>query len=171
MAQVAGALGVVLGLVYVGRTLVRKFVPGASAGNGKGVLEILARYPLAKTQSLVLVRIGSQIVVLNQGKEMSRSVLVISDPTEVANLLGQIQGSKPNSIQAGFSHLLTDARRELERSPATEREAEPEGLPAANRPMSVEADLDSELDEMAAARRQLMELRDQVRSVRERLVK
>lgn len=156
VAQVGGALAVVLGLIFIGRALVRKYVPGAALGSGKGVMEILARYPLAKNQSLVLVRIGSQLVVLNQTRDSSQSVLVIHDQIEVAKILGQIQGAKPNSIQQGFSNLLANARMDLESTPPDAPEA------------TIElGDLDSQLDEMAAARRQLMELRQQVRSVRE----
>jgi flagellar biogenesis protein FliO len=158
IGQVAAALLVVVGLILIGRALVRKFVPGAAAGTGKGVMEILARYPLAKNQSLVLVRIGSQLVVLNQTREASQSVMVISDQVEVANILGQIQGAKPRSIQEGFSNLLANARMDLESEP-----------PNANEATIEMGDLDSQLDEMAAAKRQLMELRQQVRSVRESL--
>jgi len=157
--QVVAAMGVVLGFIFVGKTLVRKFVPGVASGNGKGVLEVLARYPVGKSQAVVLLRIGSQIVALNQTKEASNSILVISDPGEVANILGQIQGTKATSIQAGFSRALESAQKELETGG---EKAE------ANASMDVE-DLDAEMDEMAAAKRQLMELRAQVRSVRESL--
>lgn len=159
VVQVAAAMGVVLAIIFVGRMLVRKYVPGVASGNGKGVLEVLARYPVGKSQSVVLLRIGSQIVALNQTKEASHSILVISEPEEVASILGQIQGTRPSSIQAGFSRELDDARKELETGGDKVE---------ANRPMDIE-DLDAELDEMAAAKRQLMELRAQVRSVRESL--
>ncbi len=161
--QVAAALAVVVGLIFIGKAAARKFVPGARAGNGKGVIEILARYPLAKNQSLVLVRIGSQIVALNQGKDASHSVLVINDPLEVARLMGQIEGTNPKSIQAGFSKLLSNARMDLE-DPANAPEADD----AESRAMEPE-NLDSQLEEMAAAKRQLMELRQQVRSVRDHI--
>jgi flagellar biogenesis protein FliO len=159
--QVAAALTVVVGLIFIGKALAKKFVPGAKAGNGKGVIEVLARYPLAKNQSLVLVRIGSQIVTLNQGKESSQSVLVISDANEVAKILGQVTGESPNSIQAGFNKLLANARMDLS-DPANEPEREDFEM----RSMEPE-NLDDQLEEMASAKRQLMELRQQVRSVRD----
>ena len=161
--QVAAALTVVIGLIFIGKALAKKFVPSAKAGNGKGVIEVLARYPLCKNQMLVLVRIGSQIVTLNQGKDASQSVLVISDPTEVAKIMGQIEGQSPQSIQSGFTKLLANARMDLEdpvndpdRNDFELRSMEPENL-------------DNQLEEMAAAKRQLMELRQQVRSVRDSL--
>jgi len=135
---------------------VRKFVPGAGTSNGKGVIEILARHPLTKNQSIVLVRIGSQIVALNQGKEASESVLVISEPMEVSRIIGQIEGKSPASMQAGFNRLLANARMDLENG-----EAEPASLGEEN--------LDEQLEEMAAAKRQLMELRQHVRTVRDSL--
>ena len=157
--QVVAALAIVVGLIFVGRALVRKFVPGAGASSGKGVIEILARHPLAKNQALVLVRIGSQIVALNQGRDTSESVLVISEPMEVARIIGQIEGKNPASIQAGFNRLLANARMDLEGSGAEEPDLKSMG----------EENLDEQLEEMAAAKRQLMELRQHVRSVRDSL--
>ncbi|MEI8195253.1 MAG: flagellar biosynthetic protein FliO [Phycisphaerae bacterium] len=184
-AQVFGALAIVLGLIFGGKALLRRFVPGAAVGSGKGVLEILARYPLGKNQSLVLLRLGSQLVLISQGKESSQSLLVVSNPQEVANILGQVQGSRPDSIQSGFSNLLATASKELEQTPVADSPDEPNdaeelfarGTAGArlttNRPMSVSTNLgknlDEELDEMAAARRQLMDLRQKVTAVRQRL--
>ncbi|HVT82138.1 MAG TPA: hypothetical protein VHM90_15960 [Phycisphaerae bacterium] len=156
IAQVATALAVVVGLILIGKAMAKKFIPGAKGGPAKGVIEILARHPLAKNQSIVLVRIGSQIVALNQGRESSQSVLVINEPTEVAKIIGQIEGRNPDSISAGFNKLLANARMDLEESPE-----EPELRSTEN--------LDEQLEEMAAAKRQLMELRQHVRSVRDRL--
>ena len=161
--QVGAALAVVIGLVFLGKAAAKKFLPQARTSNGKNVIEVLARYPLSKNQSLVLVRIGSQIVTLNQGKDASQSVLVISDPTEVAKILGQIDGQSPNSIQSGFNKLLANARMDLE-DPSNDPDRDDFEL----RSMEPE-NLDSQLDEMAAAKRQLMELRQQVRSVRDSL--
>lgn len=159
--QVFCALAVVIGLILLGRNMARKFIPGAATGSGKGVVEVLARHPLGRNQSIVLVRIGSQIVALNQTKENSQSVLVISDQQEVANILGQVQGLKTTSIQQQFNGYLKTAERELEAG------EDPDLLEASK---AIETnDLDSQLDEMAAARRQLMELRQQVRSVRDNL--
>jgi flagellar biogenesis protein FliO len=157
--QVVAALAIVIGLIFIGRALMRKFVPGAKVTNGKGVIEILARHPLTKNQSIVLIRIGSQIVALNQGKESSESVLVINDATEVARIIGQIEGKNPNSMQAGFNNLLANARMDLE-----------ENADAANEQKTIDPEgLDEQLEEMAAAKRQLMELRQHVRSVRDRI--
>jgi len=159
LGQVAAALAIVIGLIFVGKAAVRKFVPGANTPAGKGVIEILARHPLSKNQALVLVRIGSQIVALSQGKDASESVLVISDAAEVAKIIGQIEGKNPASSQAGFTRLLANARIDLERE--GDQEPEVRDMPAET--------LDEQLDEMAAAKRQLMELRQHVRSVRDSL--
>jgi flagellar biogenesis protein FliO len=161
LGQMITALAVVVGLIFVGRAAARKFVPGAKASNGKGVIEVLARHPLAKNQMIVLLRIGSQIVALNQGKEASQSVLVISDAQEVARIIGQIEGKSPHSIQAGFNKLLANARMDLEEAPTAGEETDLKAMDPES--------LDEQLDEMAAAKRQLMELRQHVRSVRDRI--
>jgi len=159
--QVLAALAVCIGLALLGKALAKKYLPAAKIAGGKGVIEVLARYPLTKNQSLILVRIGSQIVTLNQGKDQSHSVLVINDPNEVAKILGQIEGKSPTSIQSGFNKLLANARLDLEESPS---DNDPNDFES--RSMQPE-NLDSQLEEMAAAKRQLMELRQQVRSVRD----
>jgi len=162
LGQVGAALAIVIGLILVGKALARKFVPGARATNGKGVIEILARHPLAKNQSIVLVRIGSQLGAPNPGREASESILVISEPPAVANIIGQIEGQSPPSIQAGFNKLLANARMDLEQGDET-TEQEPD-----LRSITPES-LDEQLEEMAAAKRQLMELRQHVRTVRDSL--
>ena len=161
IAQVLGAMAVVIGLIFILKGLAKKFVPGAKTAGGKGVIEVLARHPLSKNQAIVLVRIGSQIVALNQGKESSESVLVINDATEVAKIIGQIEGKKAHSSQAGFTRLLANARVDLEETPDSEPEL------ASLTPEN----LDEQLEEMAAAKRQLMELRQHVRTVRDRIPK
>lgn len=159
--QVGGALAIVVGLIFIGRAAMRKFVPGASVSGGKGVIETLARYPIGRSQSVVLLRIGSQIVALNQTKDQSQSILVISEPLEVAKIIGQIEGQDPTSIQASFNRVLSNARMDLE---------EPDAMDVMDANKSIttsDDDLDTQLEEMAAAKRQLMELRAQVRSVRD----
>ena len=157
LAQVATALAVVVGLILIGKAMARKFVPGAKGGAAKGVIEILGA---ASAGEEPVDRAGAhrprQIVALNQGRESSESVLVISEPTEVAKIIGQIEGRNPDSISAGFNKLLSNARMDLEETPE-----EPELRSTEN--------LDEQLEEMAAAKRQLMELRQHVRSVRDRL--
>ena len=80
--------------------------------------------------------------------------------------MGQIEGTNPQSIQAGFSKLLANARMDLE-DPANDPDA-PATAPREASFSDVD-DLDAQLDEMAAAKRQLMDLRQQVRSVRDHL--
>ena len=159
--QVGGALAIVLGLILIGRAAMRKFVPGAAVGSGKGVIETLARYPIGRSQSVVLLRIGSQIVALNQTKDQSQSILVISEPVEVAKIIGQIEGQDPTSIQASFNRVLSNARMDLEQPDTMD-------VMDANKSITTaDDDLDTQLEEMAAAKRQLIELRAQVRSVRD----
>jgi hypothetical protein len=76
--------------------------------------------------------------------------------------MGQIDGQSPRSIQAGFNKLLANAAIDLQ-DPANDpdRDTEQGGIDSSS--------LDDQLEEMAAARRQLMDLRTQVRSVRDKM--
>jgi flagellar biogenesis protein FliO len=159
MGETAAALAVVIGLAFVARAGLKKFAPHSVVSSGKGAMEILARQPLSKNQTLTLIRVGSQLVLISQGKETSNSLLVVHEPVEVARLIGQIEGNKPGSLSASFANLLNGAHDDLQ-------QPESEEVISANRMMEAES-LDSQLDEMAAAKRQLMDLRQQVRSMRD----
>jgi hypothetical protein len=74
--------------------------------------------------------------------------------------MGQIDGQSPKSIQAGFNRLLANAAVDLE---------DPANDPDRESPAIDPGSLDDQLEEMAAARRQLMDLRSQVRTVRDKM--
>ena len=86
--RTAGALALVIGLIFLARFALRRFAPGVGKGAGGGDIEILARTNLSARQQLCLVRLGRRLLLIGSGPEGMRTLAEISDPAEVADLLG-----------------------------------------------------------------------------------
>jgi flagellar biogenesis protein FliO len=95
---------------------------GPSGRAPSGVLEILARYPIARTQRLVLLRVGQRVILCCQGTGAKASSGVmstlteLSDPEEVAAILRVIRDQDGNSSRSAFKNALEDAGKLSEQS-------------------------------------------------------
>jgi flagellar biogenesis protein FliO len=117
--RVGGALGAVLALLLLTRVMLRRMAgPLAGGRRPSGVLEVLARYPVARGQQLVLLKMSGRIVLLHQSKAGMTALSEVTDPDEVAQLLARVEsGSGPGG--PGFPPLLD---RLLARTPRSEDE-------------------------------------------------
>ena len=107
--RVGLALGGVLGLMVVLRLAVRRFGgPLSGGGRPSGVLEILGRYPIARGQQLVLLKMVGRVVLLHQGRSGVSTLSEITDPDEVAALLARVAASG-RSAQPDFGAELSAA--------------------------------------------------------------
>jgi flagellar biogenesis protein FliO len=91
--RVSAALAVVLALLIGARVLLRR-VGGALRGGGRpgGIMNILGRYPVARGQSLVLLRLGAgRIVLVHQSRSSMTTLAEVSDPDEIARLVARIE--------------------------------------------------------------------------------
>lgn len=79
-----------------------------------GVLEVLGRYPVARGQSLVLLRLDRRILLLGQSGAGFSMLSELTDPEEVASLLVKTRDDEGASMAARFNELL----REMERDPS-----------------------------------------------------
>jgi flagellar biogenesis protein FliO len=95
--RVAGALAAVIGLILLLRWLGKRFFSLPTAQRTSRVVQVLSRSVLSPKQHLVLVRVGQRVLVAaDNGSQMSR-LSEITDPDEVASLLGQLQSEKEGS--------------------------------------------------------------------------
>lgn len=100
------ALGVVLLLVFGVRWLLRRGgIVTARAPQGS-VVEVLSRTTIAPRSHVLLMRIGTRILVVNDSAQGMRTLATVQDPEEVAELLGAIDASKPTSISKSFSGVM-----------------------------------------------------------------
>jgi flagellar biogenesis protein FliO len=113
LIRVGGALGAVLVLIVLLRGVLRA---GGRLAGGRppGVLEVLGRYPVGRGQSLVLLKLGTRLVLVHQTRAGMSAISEVSEPQEVAALLGRVEvGGR--SRAAGFHGLLARVAR---RAPA-----------------------------------------------------
>lgn len=74
-------------LLAGGAILLRKSFPARIASGRSGLLEVLARAPLAPKQSVVLVRVAGKVLVLGVGPETVTALSEVTAPEEVEKLL------------------------------------------------------------------------------------
>ncbi len=88
---------------------------GAAAPSG--ILEVLGRYPLARGQTLILLRVDRRVLLLSQqaglrGSGPGLSTLAeLTDPGEVASILGKVHDAAGNSASSVFRSLLGAVQR------------------------------------------------------------
>jgi len=109
--RVLGALAAVVGLILLTRTLMVRYLPNWIGGPGKGerpsgVVEILARYPLARGQQLVVLRFARRVLLLHQAGTACRTLTEMSDPNEVAGLLSRLEAGAGERAAGKFRAAL-----------------------------------------------------------------
>jgi len=123
--RTGGSLAIVLSVIFVLAFVVRKVslrrASGASLsaalGPGgpspAGLLEILGRYPVARGQSLVLLRLDRRVLLLSQtharGLRTPGSFTLlceVTEPQDVASILVRAQESEQSSLASRFRGLL-----------------------------------------------------------------
>ena len=98
--RVGLALAAVIGLILLMRWGGRKFLALPAAASG-GLMQVVARTPLAPRQQLVLVRVGRRLMVIGDSGGRLSGLGQIDDPDEVAALLGQARTPGPAAVGSG----------------------------------------------------------------------
>ena len=120
--QVGGGIAGVLLLIFLLRSLVRRVNGATSSGNsggrslmgGKapsGVAAVLARYPVARGQQVVLLEVGRRVLVVHQTASTMKTLSEITDTEELADLRIRLAGDERVARDAAFS---TELKRSLE---------------------------------------------------------
>jgi flagellar biogenesis protein FliO len=121
---VALALAVVIGLVILLRWLARRWFPNVTGARAAGVVRVLAKSSVTPKQQVLLVQVGRRIIVACDNGTQMNALSEISDPDEVASLVGQLNGSDAPAKEV-FAAALGDAKREFDAEPAPAVEAAP----------------------------------------------
>ncbi|MCA9293674.1 MAG: flagellar biosynthetic protein FliO [Phycisphaerales bacterium] len=130
VVRTLGALAIVVGLVLALRSAAKWLAARApslgsqlTAGGRapSGLLEVLGRYPVARGQKLVLLRLDRRILLLNQTSDGFSTLAELTDPEDVASILTKVRDQEGESIAARFTSVLHD----MERDPTVAGDAEP----------------------------------------------
>jgi flagellar biogenesis protein FliO len=107
LVRIGGGLAIVIGLIFVTRLAVRRMAPTmGTAGRPSGVLEVLARYPVGRGQHLVVLKLARRILLVHQAGTSMTTLSEISEPDEVAQVLGRLEAGANRATKAGFNAML-----------------------------------------------------------------
>ena len=104
------ALGVVIGLVFAARWAARKWGGLRGGGvrvNASPIVEVLSRTSVAPRNHVVLLRVGSRILVVNDGTAGMRTLATVEDPDEVAGLLQSVETARETSLSNSFGRAMS----------------------------------------------------------------
>jgi flagellar biogenesis protein FliO len=114
LPRVAGALAIVLSLIFLLRWGGKKLFVSAGHGKSTRAVQILARSSISPKQHILLLRIGRRVIVVGDSGAQMNPLSEITDPDEIASLLGQLQDEKSTLPAKAFSALFSRARDEFE---------------------------------------------------------
>ncbi|QDU72167.1 FliO/MopB family protein [Mucisphaera calidilacus] len=121
LLETAGALGCVIGVIFIARFAYQKF-SGQSvvAGAHRGDVEVLSRTTIAPRNQIVLLRVAGRVLVCSDSAQGMCCLSEITDEQEVAGILGRSPRDAELRPSQAFSEVLTD----LENEPAEEEAVE-----------------------------------------------
>ena len=142
----AAALGGTLLVIVLTRSVIKRF--GGQLGPGKrpsGVVEILARYPVARGQQVVLLKVGRRVLVVHQGAQAMQTLSEFSEADDVADLITRCEAGTKNAKDPtrdfSFDALLRTAGKSFDEETGASRAAriDPrDALPAVMRGAEIE---------------------------------
>lgn len=105
------ATGIVVTLIFGLRFGLRKmFVQPKHAGRA---VQMLSRTPISPRQQVMLLKVGSRVIVVGDSAGTMRTLSEITDPDEVALVIGQAESATANSATA-FQSWLGVSRKKYE---------------------------------------------------------
>lgn len=121
LARTAGALVLVIGLIFGVKWLMKKAAGttgsfrgqlGAGGRAPSGVLFVLGRYPVSRGLTLVLVRLDRRVLLLSQSSDGFATLAEVTDAEEVASISRKCSDEAGTSAAARFASELGRARRD-----------------------------------------------------------
>lgn len=120
LVAVLGIIGIVAGLATV--VLRKRGGLGSQFGAGgrapAGILEVLGRYPLSRSQTLVLLKVDRRVLLLSQAKvgrlgaTQLSTLCELTEPEDVASILTKVNESEENSLTSRFASVFRALDRE-----------------------------------------------------------
>lgn len=109
----AAALGATLLAIVVARSLIARYGSKLRGGRPSGVVEVLARYPVARGQSVVLLKVGRRVIVAHQGSQSMRTLSEFTANDDVADILARCEaGSRKGDFS--FDALLRQSGKSFD---------------------------------------------------------
>lgn len=143
-SKTLGALIVVVGLAYISALLWKKAARsrgtliaalGPAGRSPSGIVEVLARYPVSRSQRLVLLRVGPRVLLLCQSSGLKAAgaglatLTEFTNPDEIASILHSVRQTTGTSNEAAFRETLREVDQSMPTQPdhAVLRSTTPDG--------------------------------------------
>jgi flagellar biogenesis protein FliO len=112
--RVAGALAAVIALIFLLKWAGKKLLRQPGAGKTTRAVQVLARSAVSHRQQILLVMVGKRLLVVGDSGAQMNALSEITDPDEVAALVGQVQGDKPDLAARAFGAMFGRAKAGIE---------------------------------------------------------
>ena len=133
------ALGATLLAIVLARSAARRFGTRLTGGKRpQGVVEVLARYPVARGQQVVLLKVGRRVIVAHQGAQGMQTLSEFAGEAEVADLLARCEAGSRGTAQFSFDSLLRQSSKSHDAAEGSDAAAATRGARAVARPPSAE---------------------------------
>ena len=107
--RVGYSLAIVVGLILVMRWGSRFFLPGGRGFNSSRAVKVLTRNVISPKQQLLVIQVGRRVVVVGDSGQQMNPLCEITDPDEVAELVGRIREDAREPVGKAFSTLFSRA--------------------------------------------------------------
>ncbi len=99
-------MALVVGLIFMLRWFGRRFFGATPVAGGTRAVQVLSRSLVAPRQSVMLMQIGRRLLVIADNGSQLAPLSEITDPDEVASLVGQLRGEKLDIAGRTFGALF-----------------------------------------------------------------
>lgn len=133
LPRVAGAMAIVIALIFLLRWGGQRLFNTTGAARAGGPVKVLSRSPLAPRQQIMLLQVGTRVIVVAESGSQMTSLCQITDSDEVAALIGQLHQEKAQSAGGAFGSLFRRAKDDIDAgvdSPEPHPELDATGSPA-----------------------------------------
>ncbi len=107
--RVVLSLAIVLFLIFVLRWLSQRMFGKTVAGRASRAVQVLSRNVISPKQQLLVVQVGRRLLVVGDSGQQMNALCEITDPQEMAALIGQIHEEKRESTGRAFGALFGQA--------------------------------------------------------------
>jgi flagellar biogenesis protein FliO len=164
--RVVCALGGVIALILFFRWIFKRCFGVTTAPRATRAVQVLSRSPISPRQQLVILRVGKRLLVVADGGTQMNTLSEITEPDEVAALIGQVQDDHTDRASKVFGKVFNRMRGKYDAAEQTHEDDSIVGLTSGLQKKlfeSEEEDPAADDPEISSTRRELSGLMDKVK--------
>lgn len=131
--RIVAALAIVIGVIFALRWASRKFFAMPAAARTSAAVQVLSRSMLSPKHQVVLLRVGKRLLLVGDGGAQLNTLCELTDPDEVAAILGQLQTEKQTAAGKTFAAMFSKLKKGFAKD-EDEEESKPQHLESPARP-------------------------------------